>query len=408
MSQLQSDKLFSKDFLILFAINFTSYAGLQMFSAIMPKFAASIGFPEQSLGLVVSVYALMIFVTSVFSGPLIDRINKKTILIAAMAGQSVAVLGYALWSKSLVLLIVLRLFHGLCSGVIMSVSMSMVASALPKTKLGAGMGIYGLGQTLAMAVGPSIGIFLVSSVGYTNMFLIAFAIVTLAALMTLFVFNLPILGRHGKGLSLKDMILVRAIPISLVGLFNNTAYSTISAYLIIHASQRGIENIGVFFTVYAAVLLASRPLVGRISDKIPFRLLIYPTSLLQVAAILLIAYAGSLWHFLVAAAVLGIGFGGSQPVIQAACIRDVPADRRGAASATFMMGQSMGFIIGPMAGSIIAATAGYGGMFTIMSGVALLSVVAMLFSAKAQAARASSSLPSSPENKTIEGERMIE
>lgn len=59
----------------------------------------------------------------------------------------------------------------------------------------------------------------------------------------------------------------------------------------------------------------------------------------------LISVANTLWVFLVAAILMGIGFGGAQPVLQAASLRDVELERRGAASATYTIGQSSGFAI---------------------------------------------------------------
>lgn len=387
---LPADKgIFNKDFTLLFMINFASHAGLQMFASVMSKYAVSLGFPNAMLGLVVSAYAFMIFAASLFSGSFIDRVNKKALLMTSMIGQSIAVIGYAFLSNSMVILIALRMFHGLFSGLIMIVSMSMVAFTLPKTKLGIGMGIYGLGQTVAMAVGPFIGIFLVENVGFQNMFLIAFVLVSIAAVMTIFVSSIKIDPDKRPDFSLRNLILTSTIPVSLLGFFNNTAYSSISAYLVIHADLQGVGNIGLFFTVYAVILLASRPLLGRISDRLPLKHVIYPTSILLIAAMLLCAYASSLWMFLIAAVLMGIGFGGSQPAIQAACIRDVAPEKRGAASATFMMGQSLGFIVGPMLGGTIAVSIGYGNMYAVMAGIAFLSVVVMFGIAQSRRKRLS-------------------
>ena len=76
---------------MLFIVNFVSHAGLQMFASIMSKYAASLGFPNALLGLVVSAYAFMIFATSLFSGSFIDRANKKGLLLFAMFAQPLAV-----------------------------------------------------------------------------------------------------------------------------------------------------------------------------------------------------------------------------------------------------------------------------------------------------------------------------
>lgn len=377
MNQLPNQSIFNKDFILLFTINFVSHAGLQMFVPIMSKYAVSLGFPKAWLGLVVSAYAFMIFGISLFSGSFVDRISKKTLLLIALMAQPFAILGYAFVGTNMYLLIALRMFHGMFAGMIMIVSMAMISFVLPKNKLGMGMGIYGLGQTLAMAVGPFIGIFLVENFGFRNMFLVSAVVVTIAAMLSFFITAVPIVNKSTSRIAFRDLILVSTIPVSILGFLNNTAYSSLTAYLVLHADQQNVGNIGLFFTLYSVVLLMSRPLVGKISDRLSLKSIIYPASLLLMAAMLLSAYASSLWMFLVAAVLMGIGFGGSQPVIQAACIRDVVPQKRGAASATFMMGQSLGFIVGPMGGGYIASRTGFGNMFAVMAGTAVLSIAVM-------------------------------
>lgn len=370
-------RIFNKDFILLFIVNFVSHAGLQMFASIMSKYASSLGFPDALLGLVVSAYAFMIFATSLFSGSFIDRANKKGLLLFAMFAQPLAVLGYAFLASNMFVLILLRLFHGFCAGLISIVTMAMVAFVLPIKKMGLGMGIYGLGQTIAMAVGPSVGITLVERIGFRDMFLIAFVVVALAALLSLFVVPVPTVKTARKKFSFRDLILVDTVPISLLGFLNNTAYASLTAYIVLHADQQGISNISLFYTVYAIVLLASRPLIGRISDRMPLKTIIYPSSLLILVAMLLCAYATNLWMLLLAAVLMAIGIGGSQPAIQATSIREAPPEKRGAASATFMMGQSLGFIVGPMGGGYIASKIGFNNMYAVMSGTAVLCILLM-------------------------------
>ena len=164
----------SKDFVLLLFIMFVGSTGQQFFQSIMTKYAVSLNCPEALVGIVVTAYAVMVFISSLISGVVSDRMQKKTLLIISIAGQALSTIGYAIIGESLVLLLAIRMVHGFCFGLNMVVTMSMVSFFLPREVLGVGMGVYGLGQTLAMGIGPSIGLSLVNSVGYRNMFLIAF------------------------------------------------------------------------------------------------------------------------------------------------------------------------------------------------------------------------------------------
>jgi MFS family permease len=371
--------ILQKDFVLLLFIMFVGSTGQQFFQSIMTKYAVSLNCPEALVGIVVTAYAVMVFISSLISGVVSDRMQKKTLLIISIAGQALSTIGYAIIGESLVLLLAIRMVHGFCFGLNMVVTMSMVSFFLPREVLGVGMGVYGLGQTLAMGIGPSIGLSLVNSVGYRNMFLIAFVFTFSATILSLFVRPIPIVKKEQSKFRFKDLIDMKTVPVSLIGLCNAVAYASVTAFLVIHAESRGVVNIGLFFTIYAVTLLAVRPIMGRAADKYPLRYTIYPANVLILVSLVMIAAANSLWMFLVAAVLLGIGFGGAQPVLQAESLRGVSPDRRGAASATYTMGQSSGFAIGPMVAGFLSVPFGYGNMFLAMSLSSILGIAVLFF-----------------------------
>ncbi len=375
MNRISQNSLLTKDYILLFMINFVSNAGMQIFSPILSKYAVMIGFPQGWSGLLISTFALMVFFASLISGPIIDRFNKKNLLFVAMLIQTLSVLGYALTNGNVAMLIALRLIHGFSAGMTFTVTMSMIAFVLPKNKLGSGMGIYGLGQTLAMAIAPMLGIFLVERVGYRNMFLVAFVLAAMAAAITLMLGSIKGAGRAKHKISIKHLIHIKTLPLAMISFCNTTTYAAVTAFILLHAESLGVANIGLFFTVYSIILIVSRPGVGAISDRLSLKQVVYPTAVLLVVSLLICAYATSLWMFLVSAVIMGIGFGGSQPVIQAASIRYVSPDKRGAASGTYMMGTSLGFITGPLLGGIVSASLGYNTMFAVMAGFAAVSIL---------------------------------
>ena len=51
-------------------------------------------------------------------------------------------------------------------------------------------------------------------------------------------------------------------------------YGAIVSFLVLYSAERGIANIGIFFTIYAIALAISRPFAGRIVDKIGFNIVV--------------------------------------------------------------------------------------------------------------------------------------
>lgn len=147
----------------------------------------------------------------------------------------------------------------------------------------------------------------------------------------------------------------------------SAAYHTIQSFLIIFAGERGVEEIGYFFTVYAIALLGTRPLFGRLMDKIGFVRSMIPALCCFALSFFLISFSCSLPMFLLAALVSAFGYGVAAPAIHTLCMQTVPKERRGAASSTSYIGSDVGNLAGPTFAGAMAESFGYGSMWRIMT-----------------------------------------
>ncbi|MGM0890926.1 MAG: MFS transporter, partial [Bacillota bacterium] len=103
-----------------------------------------------------------------------------------------------------------------------------------------------------------------------------------------------------------------------------------------------VEASGYFFTVYSLVLLVIRPITGKISDKYGANFVIYPGMLLCIVGTVVLSQSNTLTIFLLSAFLISLGLGSIQPSLQALVIEAVPAERRGAATATYHMSVDLG------------------------------------------------------------------
>ena len=126
------------------------------------------------------------------------------------------------------------------------------------------------------------------------------------------------------------------------------AYSSINFFMAIYGGSRGIEDIGLFFTVYAVCLFISRPLGGRIADRYGSDKVIIPGIALFALSFVLISFSKTLPMFLLDGAVCAFGYGICMPTLQALSMSIVPKERRGAAGNTNYIGIDLGSMIGPV------------------------------------------------------------
>lgn len=168
---------------------------------------------------------------------------------------------------------------------------------------------------------------------------------------------------------IEPKVLLLTVTLGMFSVVN----SLVGNYLKMIATERAIPNIGLFFTVYSVVVFACRPFVGRLQDKKGLSAVLYPALFITAVSMVLIGKTNSLWVMLIAAGLKGIGQGTGAPCIQAECIKKLGRERSGVATSTCYIGQDLGMIIGPIAGSFVYNATDYAGVFNV-GAIALLFV----------------------------------
>ncbi len=152
--------------------------------------------------------------------------------------------------------------------------------------------------------------------------------------------------------------------------------------------ERGIANVGVFFTVNAVMLLLVRIFGGRLMDKYGLTPILIPSYLLAATAMFLVAGAKGAAVIAVAGALKALGQGSAQPAIQTTCIQQLPPEKRGVAVSTFYVGADVGQGLGGALGGTVAQTFGYTAMYCGAGVLLLAALAAYLAFAAAQKRKA--------------------
>jgi MFS family permease len=127
------------------------------------------------------------------------------------------------------------------------------------------------------------------------------------------------------------------------------------SFITLFAKDQGIGNAGLYFTLQAVFMFISRLVAGKMTDKYSPLVSVVPGLALYVLGYGLLALPDvTMTIFFIAAALSGLGGGVIIPALNAVVIKGVPTNRRGAASATFMMAMDIGVGIGsPLWGYVI-------------------------------------------------------
>ena len=341
--------------------------GKQMSNSILSKYVDSLGSPATIVGLVSSVFAFSALLFKLISGPALDTYDKEKIVIGATFALGVAFLGYS-FSTTVPIIIVFRFLQGAAQAFTATALLTMAADALPKEQFSTGVGTFALFETIATAIGPTIGLGLVRIIGYNSTFLVSSVFMFVSAIGVCFFKQKPFHQTKKFHISLDTILAKESVKYAILLFVFNFSFCVIGTYLAIYAEKQGVvENIGLYFTVYACALLITRPFIGKLTDKLGVTKVLIPAFICFCIAYWLISISTTLWMFLSAAIINAFGLGACQPVVQALCMKCVSQERRGAASSTCYIANDLGNLVGaPVAGWIVE-TFGYTAMWRAMT-----------------------------------------
>ena len=130
--------------------------GLTIIAPILPLYSKIFAATGIEIGLVFTAFSVSRATLGPFVGRLSDRIGRKPLIMAGLAGCAIVSVLYA-FVDSLWQLAVLRLLHGAASILITPSAQAYVGDLIPKGREGRYMNAFSASQFIGMAIGPLLG-----------------------------------------------------------------------------------------------------------------------------------------------------------------------------------------------------------------------------------------------------------
>ncbi len=365
-------RTWTRDFVVLCGSTLARWAGFFLLLGVVPGYAVEyLGCNESQLGLISTAMTITAMLARPWAGYALDRWGRRWVHVGSLVVFAGVFYGYGL-VEGLATLILLRVLMGLPFAFTTTASLTVAADLVPAARRGEGLGYFGLVGPLAMAAAPAAGMWLLGNGRYTLVFGTAAALLLCAAALALAIRHPPVRAPDALP-SLGDMLEKRVLGIGLVIMLIEAGWGSVVVFVPLYAARLGMANAGLFYTLYSAGILISRPVAGRVFDRRGAR----PVFALGLA-LLLAAYAILImWEtgagLLSAASVMGLGLGAVVISLQTMAINVVPASRRGAASATFNAAFDLGIGIGTsVLGAVAHASGSYVTMYVAAACIALV------------------------------------
>jgi len=337
--------LFTAPFVLTCLAAFTFFLSHQLVLVAVPLYALDRGGSETDAGVLTLLFTSAAFLGRVPVGWAMDRWGRRPVM---MAGTGIAAVSGLLYPavKTMPALFALRLFHGLAMALFSTAAAVVVTDVVPLPRRGEGMGFFGMGSNLALALGPLASLAVVGRFSFAPLFAVSAAVALTGVALGAAVRETGVRAPVSLSLRPGTVFVRRAIfPAVIMGMLT-VAHGGVVTFLPLMGRARDLGNPGVFFTVAAIVLVAVRAKAGSLSDRLGRGPILVPGMLLAAAAMVLLGISHGPRTLMAAGVFYGLGLGLAQPALMALVADRVGEKERGRAIATFYTGWELGIGLG--------------------------------------------------------------
>jgi predicted MFS family arabinose efflux permease len=370
----------TRNFILLAASSFLYVMCSYLLVPMLPLYLGSLGAVETEIGFIVGLTALVAVFTRVPFGRFIDRFGRRGMLLFGIVLQSVSPLLYTVCTD-VNQFIAVRALQGIGFAAFVITSHTMVVDISPKGRLGEVLGIFAVCSILAKAIGPSLAGFLMVWFGYISTFYVAAGFGFVATIMALLIMVPPYKPEPGGAGRFRDVLKNRNTSTASLALIAvMMPHGVVSSFFPIYAYSLGIgpEGIGFYFMVYAICTGATRPLVGKLSDRVGRVTVAVPFTLLIIMGMTVFAFAGDLTGFLIAGAMFGMGEGAVLPALMTLAVDTIKPRQRGQAVAVSGTTVDIGISSGAMGMGPVIMSAGYPVAFLSTAAIVVMGTAGFL------------------------------
>ena len=360
--QHKHDRLITRDMALVMLATFCFMSSNMLANPIVAGYAESLGSSGMLMGVVAGSMSFISLFCRPIAGNLSDRTSKRTLVAAGTVLYFAAGLLYY-FAGSPIMLIMARVINGVgfaCCSVCLATWMSLL---LPIRHMGAGMGLYGTMNALAMAVGPAFGIRAQKYIGYRLTFLSSLVLAAIMLIATLMVKNggqpvrkkqTSISATKKHRFSIRSILEPRVVPLSLTFMMFAIAYFANQSFIVSYVQSRHLPvSSDLFFMFYAVALLVLRLGLRDLFDSKGFRFWLTVCSLGMLAMLACMTFLFNDWMLLLAAIFTAVGYGLMSSVTQAQAVVIAGRERSGIANSTYYAGIDLGMSVGPFVGGLV-------------------------------------------------------
>ncbi|AIQ34081.1 MULTISPECIES: MFS transporter [unclassified Paenibacillus] len=372
-------KLWTKSFIALTISALFLFMNLQMLLSSFPSYVKSeFQAGDIMVSLVTSVFALTAIASRFMTAFLMRRVSRNVLLYIGLA-IAAAITGLYVVADSIGSLLLMRVGYGIGFGIASTIIPTIVSQIIPSKRMGEGIGYFGLSTSLAMSIGPMIGLNVMKQSGFGTLAMMGTFTLLLAFPVLFFSRSLPAVPKKqpiersiAPSKPLKVPFNTKLVLPAILNVLIAITYGGLLSFIALFGESVHLEQVGLFFLFNAITIIIIRPISGRLFDKKGPAAVLIPAAVCVVASLTVLSYTTSMPMLIVSALLYGLGFGAIQPTIQAWMLRTSTPAQYGMANSMFYNSTDLGVASGAIILGAISAASDYGMMYRYSAGFMVL------------------------------------
>ncbi len=365
---------------------------------LMPLFAASVGAGELLVGAIVSVSTMTGLILKPLFGLLSDRWGRRLWLLIGLTLFSTIPFVYGLVETPQQLLMV-RVIHGLATAVFGPVSLAYVAEMAVGGQAER-LGWFGMARSFGYLVAPTAAAWLLTWLDPATVFTIIGFTSCLAFLPVLMLkpsgdpsnlrqdhgSKLPTLWNQAQTAffsAVSNKALWLAGPLEMLVYLSTYSIRAFLPLYALYVAGFDLIMVGLFFSIQEGAHLLTRPLGGRLGDRVGYLRTIAVGFLLIAPAVALLSVASNGIHLLLIAIVLGCGQGLIFPSTVALVSDRIPPQHLGTGMGFMGTMRNVGKVLGPLLTGLLLGWLDYDAVFQL-SAAAMVIVALVIYTSQAR------------------------
>jgi len=381
------ERLWNSDYCKVMAANFMLFFAFYVLTPLLPLYLSEhFGATKDMIGVVLSGYTVTTLLFRPFSGYFVDTFPRKTVLMVCFSAFAIFFAGY-IAASTLLLFTIVRTLHGGPFGALTVANSTVAIDVLPSSRRTEGIGYYGLSNNLAMAVAPTVGIYLYHLTGSFELLFWTALVVAFAGLAVDATVGSPTTHPSPPNphpsvprLSWDRFFLLRGWLLGVNMVAFGFSFGVLSNYLAIYGKESlGITGgTGTYFMLCSAGLMLSRLQGGRSLRQgrlthnagsgmclslVGYTLFILVPTLTARLGPCALASSANQSAYYASALLIGLGNGHLWPAFQNMTICVARNNQRGTANSTILVSWDIGMGLGILAGGVLAEAQGFAVVF---------------------------------------------